>query len=67
MKKQWIFLLILVLIVSLPYMMLPKGYKHYQHFEYTSDKNDSMQMEKLIKEYKRKAQQDDLNQYLKVI
>ncbi len=66
MNKQWVFLLILALFVTMSYMLLPRSGKQ-QYFEYVSGKNDSAYKELIMKEYRKKAQKEYLKQYLRVI
>ncbi|MBD0350347.1 MAG: hypothetical protein ICV65_04240 [Flavisolibacter sp.] len=67
MWKSTILLFILLVFVSLPFFMISKAKRQLQHYEYTSDKDDSARTEQLIREIHKRAQKEDLKQYLRVI
>lgn len=67
MWKSTLFLLVLLVFVSLPFFMISKAKRQLQQYEYTSGKYDSVKARLLLEEYHKKAQKENLKQYLRVI
>ena len=65
MWKGTLFLLCLAVFVALAFIRQPKTKE--QPFRFTAKQLDSLRWEKFIKAHKRKARQEDLKQYLKVL